>query len=272
MITALARGFARGRGLVLVGEQGSGKTLIAAGLLHVMFPGPFRALVLAPGIAIRKWKRECERTIPGVRVTYLRSYKACVEFERAAPAAPTGREVYLLARDRAKLSYRRTACYLTSERRPLVALCPDCGAPQEVPRTGEGGTVRMVPIARADLDRARSRCVRCQTPLWTVDPAGPRRVAPADYIGRRLKGRWSLLVADEAHELKAADSLQGHALGRLAQAAERTLLLTGTLTGGFTTAERSIMGDDLLEAGEGIDDALIRLRRQHGRDENACSG
>src|SRR5438552_7753971 len=98
VITALARGFARGRGLVLVGEQGSGKTLIAAGLLHVMFPGPFRALVLAPGIAIRKWKRECEHTIPGIRVTYLRTYKECVEFERTAPAVPTGREVYLLAR------------------------------------------------------------------------------------------------------------------------------------------------------------------------------
>lgn len=61
---------------------------------------------------------------------------------------------------------------------------------------------------------------------------------PTEYVKRYLpQGTFDILVADEAHEYKNAGSAQGQAMGVLAAKCRRTLLLTGTLMGGY--------GDDL---------------------------
>ncbi len=83
--------------------------------------------------------------------------------------------------------------------------------------------------------RERGYRVRCREPLWQADPRGPRRYAPAEFIGRRLRGWFDLFVADETHELKGASTAQGNALGRLASAARQTLTLTGMLAGGYAS-------------------------------------
>ncbi|SAK39466.1 helicase-related protein [Caballeronia ptereochthonis] len=57
---------------------------------------------------------------------------------------------------------------------------------------------------------------------------------PSEYIKRYLpQGTFDLLIADEAHEYKNAGSAQGQAMGVLAAKARKTLLLTGTLMGGY---------------------------------------
>ena len=61
---------------------------------------------------------------------------------------------------------------------------------------------------------------------------------PSEFIKRYLPhGTFDLLVADEAHEYKNGGSAQGQAMGVLAAKSRKTLLLTGTLMGGY--------GDDL---------------------------
>ncbi|WP_374072932.1 helicase-related protein [Alloalcanivorax xenomutans] len=61
---------------------------------------------------------------------------------------------------------------------------------------------------------------------------------PSEFVKRYLpQGTFDLLIADEAHEYKNAGSAQGQAMGVLASKARKTLLLTGTLMGGY--------GDDL---------------------------
>jgi SNF2 family DNA or RNA helicase len=61
---------------------------------------------------------------------------------------------------------------------------------------------------------------------------------PSEYIKRYLpQGTFDLLIADEAHEYKNAGSAQGQAMGVLAAKSRKTVLLTGTLMGGY--------GDDL---------------------------
>ncbi|NQC15842.1 DEAD/DEAH box helicase, partial [Pseudomonas aeruginosa] len=61
---------------------------------------------------------------------------------------------------------------------------------------------------------------------------------PSEFIKRQLpQGTFDLLIADEAHEYKNGGSAQGQAMGVLAAKARKTLLLTGTLMGGY--------GDDL---------------------------
>ncbi|CAM8846127.1 Helicase C-terminal domain-containing protein [Burkholderia pseudomallei] len=57
---------------------------------------------------------------------------------------------------------------------------------------------------------------------------------PSEYVKRYLpQGTFDLLIADEAHEYKNAGSAQGQAMGVLAAKSRKTLLLTGTLMGGY---------------------------------------
>jgi SNF2 family DNA or RNA helicase len=61
---------------------------------------------------------------------------------------------------------------------------------------------------------------------------------PSEYVKRYLpQGTFDLLIADEAHEYKNAGSAQGQAMGVLAAKVRKSVLLTGTLMGGY--------GDDL---------------------------
>jgi len=225
-ITALARAFAARRGLFLVGELGTGKTLMAAGVMQVLFPRAFRALVMCPGHLVRKWRREILTTLPDVTVETIRSVADCLRLEATGRPKASRREVWLVSRDRAKLSFAWRPAVLTRPGHSLC-FCPRCRAPQ-VDRYG-------TPLGRDHFERSKRKCVQCREPLWQADPRGPRRYAPAEFIGRRLSGWFDLFVADETHELKGASTAQGNALGRLASAACRTLTLTGTLAGGYAS-------------------------------------
>ncbi|AFT86009.1 SNF2-related protein [Paraburkholderia phenoliruptrix] len=56
----------------------------------------------------------------------------------------------------------------------------------------------------------------------------------SEFIKRYLpQGYFGLLIADEGHEYKNENSAQGQAMGVLARKASKTLLLTGTLMGGY---------------------------------------
>ena len=52
-------------------------------------------------------------------------------------------------------------------------------------------------------------------------------------IGLYLDNFFDYGIADEVHELKGADTAQGSALGTLAWVCGRTVILTGTLLGGY---------------------------------------
>ena len=57
---------------------------------------------------------------------------------------------------------------------------------------------------------------------------------PSEFIKRQLpQGFFDLLVVDESHEYKNGGSAQGQAMGVLAAKARKTVLLTGTLMGGY---------------------------------------
>ncbi|MGC2299074.1 MAG: DEAD/DEAH box helicase, partial [Acidobacteriaceae bacterium] len=68
--------------------------------------------------------------------------------------------------------------------------------------------------------------------LWQADGKKVRRFAPVDFIGRYMPNFFDYAIADEVHELKG-DTAQGNALGTLAGCAQRTVVLTGTLLGGY---------------------------------------
>ena len=57
---------------------------------------------------------------------------------------------------------------------------------------------------------------------------------PLDFIGRFMPGWFDYAICDEAHQL-ANDTAQGNGLGTLAACADRTVILTGTLLGGYAS-------------------------------------
>jgi len=69
--------------------------------------------------------------------------------------------------------------------------------------------------------------------LWQADRTGIHRYAPLEFIQRYLGiGFFDYGVADEVHELKG-ETAQGSALASLVGATEHSVILTGTLLGGY---------------------------------------
>jgi len=221
-ILALAKGFylRNKRGLILVGEMGVGKTLCAIAVAHLMNKPAYRVLIMCPPHLVQKWLREVRQTIPHAKAVNLNG-NGLKELEELRHAGPPARpEFYVIGRERAKLHYRyRNALLALETEISKRVLCPSC-------------------FSEVDLDKARAKrpvCADCKQPMYQADPTGPRRFAKAEYIKKHLKGVFDLFVADEVHELKGGTTAQGQALANFACAAKRTLALTGTLMGGYST-------------------------------------
>ena len=224
------------QGTNVVGEMGTGKTFIGAAAAHM---AGFRCiLVLCPPHLVPKWKREVEVTVPFARAVIV---KSITDMERLRLSTGSGPLFAVMSRERAKLSYRWQAAVIerwaTSKGRLIrdeetgepfrVPCCPDCTA-QIVDKDG-------VPLTDADLNRRKHTCNHCGSPLWQADNSGPKRYPLSDYVKHRMKGFFDLLIGDEIHEYKGRGSAQGIAAGVLADACGKSLTLTGTLTGGYSS-------------------------------------
>ena len=224
------------RGTTVVGEMGTGKTFIAASAAHMA--GFRRILVLCPPHLTRKWKREVEETVPGARAVIVASI---TDLERLRLSHGPGPLFVVMSRERAKLSYRwlptvveRWATVngkLVRDEETLepfrVPCCPDCFAPI-VDKDG-------LPLTLKDLARRKRTCDDCGSALWQADHSGPKRYPLADYVKHHLRGFFDLLVSDEVHEYKGRGSAQGIAAGILADACGKSLSLSGTLMGGYSS-------------------------------------
>ena len=230
------------RGTTVVGEMGTGKTFIGAAAAHMA--GFQRVLVICPPHLVPKWKREVEMTVPGARAAIVESI---TDMERLRFSIGSGPLFAVMSRERAKLSYRWKAAVIQrlavsggTESKPArllrdeetgepfrVPCCPDCTA-QITDKDG-------VPLTDADLNRRKHVCANCRAPLWQADKSGPARYPLADYVKHRMKGFFDLLIGDEVHEFKGRGSAQGIAAGILADGCGKSLSLTGTLLGGYSS-------------------------------------
>ena len=224
------------RGTTVVGEMGTGKTFIGAAAAHMA--GFERILIICPPHLVPKWKREVEMTVPGVRAAIVESI---TDLEGLRLSVGSGPLFAVMSREKAKLSYRWMPAVIqrwavlkgrllreeeTGE--PFrIPCCPDCTA-QIVDKDG-------VPLTFADLNRRKHTCANCGAPLWQADRSGPARYPLADYIKHRMKGFFDLLIGDEVHEFKGRGSAQGIAAGILADVCGKSLSLTGTLLGGYSS-------------------------------------
>ncbi|HTX77030.1 MAG TPA: helicase-related protein [Terracidiphilus sp.] len=153
-----------------------------------------------------------------------------------------GPALFVVSRERAKLSYRWRHSYQVarSGRFQGSVVNPDSGTPVYLGGDGERllaadfKKVKLSEVLGAGSGEGEGKRRRSRySALWQADGRRLRRFAPASFIGRYMKDFFDYFVADEVHELKGEDTAQGNALGTLAASAGHTLVLTGTLLGGY---------------------------------------
>lgn len=245
VITAGVKAMRCQRALLVVGEMGTGKTIMGQAIHHAHAGGrAYRALVMCPGQLVRKWERELRLTIPGIRVVHLESWRDVLRLRRERGASLW----CIIGRDRAKLGFkradgfaRRRAKYKDQDgnhKIGVVPCCPQCGQPV-VNKEG----VLITPDARkkplfCQTTRGKDRI--CGAALWQASPE-LRRMEPAKLIHKKLKGFFDYLILDEIHEEKSADSAQANAAGSLIAAAKKVIAMTGTLVGGYAEHIRPLL-------------------------------
>ncbi len=170
---------------------------------------------------------------------------------RQRKAAPTARRrwdsicgfpaLFIVGRDRGKLSYfwRHAHAMAACGRYQGSVVNPDTGCPIYLGEDGQ--RLLSVDFRKAKLseilggpngDEFKKSRRALYSALWQADGKKIRRFAPVDFIGRYMPDFFDYAIADEVHELKG-DTAQGNALGTLAGCAQHTVVLTGTLLGGY---------------------------------------
>jgi len=203
------------KGAFLVGEMGSGKTLMSLAIAALDPKPSKRILIQCPGHLVRKWIREAEATLPNCTCINLngRDMRLLLDHKQK-PEKPRGTEIWVLGKERAKLHYQRKPGLML---RQGASCCPDCGTP--------------VPF---DLDNQTLVCEHCRARMWSADGTRNRRYAKAEFIKRFFpKGFFDLLILDEVHELKGGGTAQGQAMSCLIARSRKVLALSGTLMGGY---------------------------------------
>jgi SNF2 family DNA or RNA helicase len=201
----------------LVGEMGTGKTIMGLATAG-LYPKPNkRILIQCPGHLVQKWKRETEKTLPGCRCFNLNNKELGLLLDfKNNPQKPVGTEIYIIGKERAKLHYQKTSGW--SIDRFGHPQCPQCGEKLEVSNP-----------------KKKPKCPKCGTPIWQADKNKTHRFAKAEFIKRYLPHKFfDVLLLDECHELKGGLTAQGQAMHCLISNSKKVLALTGTLMGGYS--------------------------------------
>jgi len=233
------------------GAMGTGKTAMGAGIAHRAFGrwGGYRILVQCPKHLLQKWVREIAAVVPGARAEIVRSGREMLaRLPRLRAVRPDRPEFHVISRDAAKLGwfYRPGAVWDGRRRIAVAGEDPQTGrpgkalVPQPVWRCPGCGQMlcdddgRPRPQSWLDARRGdNASCRGCREPLWQADQTRIHRCAIAAAVKARGRGVFDALLADECHELKGGATAQGVALGTLASAVGKVVLLTGTLFGGM---------------------------------------
>lgn len=272
-IMGITKRWQEARCAAAVAECGTGKTLISLGSVFAHAEAqPFNCLAMVPPQLVGKWARECFLTLPNMRVFMIdgvrngvgsngftgvnevrfRSGRVVREGLRTTlsdmrlakthrsararwRAQVPGSSIFVVSRERAKLGYFWRHAYNVARSGPCCGnvVNPDTGRPvltaEDQLRRPDFRKVKHAETVLPETTKSRTAFF---SPLWQADDQKIQRMAPMEFIGRYLDGFFDYGIADEVHELKG-ETAQGNALGTMASACARTVILTGTLLGGY---------------------------------------
>ena len=237
----------------IVAECGTGKTLKSIGtafMLHKL-KNVNRVLVLCPPTLVRKWIAEIKDSLSHVKAYNLNGKNILKQLEKIRKQQrPKSLEFYVIGRERAKTGFLWKPAAVKIYGRHF---CPKCG--QEL-LDKDGCALPIFEKNTQGRIKKKYSCknvvakyqynpetgthhkleVICEEQLWQADNIRKnyRKVIPAKFIKKKMKGFFDLLIADEVHQFKN-ESGQGYAFGALACACKYVLCLTGTLAGGYAS-------------------------------------
>lgn len=268
-ITGCAKYLKKAKAVRIVGECGTGKTLMSVAVAHVHAESkPYSAIAMCPPHLVLKWAREIFITIPRARVFVIYDFRNGGDPKRPHGVAEmtmrNGHAVakgvrtslselrmmgrrrwrkscdrptyFIVSREGGKLGYFWKHAYSTRKSRLETRMVtnPDTGLPVPDP---EGGFLTPGDFGDAKLSEKFARDkdgTKGHTALWQADNAKIQRMAPLEFIGRYMKNFWDYAIADELHQL-ANDSAQGNNLDVLRRCAHKLIGDTGTLMGGYAS-------------------------------------
>jgi hypothetical protein len=253
--------------LRLVGECGTGKTLMSIGIAHAHANGkPYSTLVMCPPHLVLKWAREVLITVPLARTFVLYDLRnggdpskphGIVEVRmRNGHAVAKGIKTtvtelrkmgrkgwrklcpgpayFIVSKETGKLSYFWKHAYETpkSGKARQCVTNPDTGAVIPNPEGGHLIKLDFDDLKRSETIQRAKNGTEQYSPLWEADRSKIQRMAPLEYIGRYMKRFFDYSFADELHQL-ANDTAQGNNLSVLRRCARKLIANTGTLMGGY---------------------------------------
>lgn len=266
--------------VIACGDMGTGKSILSIGLSNVLYSQKkegMSVLLSAPGITIPKWEKlEIAETLPDAKTYVIRSTEDAAKYLRMVRSGykPEGLEFVLVGIDRAKLGpdpwfsgiWKRVA-----RTREYAWHCPDCGevvlnkytkaaegeepflvwqdvaygTPPELKNLGPNGLPKRF-VPRWKLPIKTRKCTSCGAPLWrpALKSRGETINKPrwfVSFILKRLRKHFDLLIMDEVHQTKAADSGRGDAFAQMVKSTRKVLCLTGTLVNGLSTSIKEII-------------------------------
>ncbi len=266
-ITGMAKYLCIANSARIVGECGTGKTLMSVGTAHAHANGrPYTAIAMCPPHLVLKWAREVLVTVPRARAFVLYDLRnggdptrphGIVEVQlRNGHAVHKGMKTtlselrrmrrkgwkrscpvpayFIVSKETGKLGYFWKHAYIEgkSGKWRSTVTNPDTG--QSIPGP-DGGYLRRADFGEVKISENFHRekdGTQRHSALWEADSDKIQRMAPLEYIGRYMKGWWDYSIADELHQL-ANDTAQGNNLDVLRRCARKLIGLTGTMMGGY---------------------------------------
>jgi hypothetical protein len=251
----------------LVGECGTGKTLMSIGIAHAHADGkPYSTLVMCPPHLVLKWAREVLITVPRARAFVIYDMRnggdrtkphGIVEVQlKNGHAVNKGLKTslyqlramgrkrwktfcsrpayFIVSRETGKLSYHWKHAFEVAEsgRDKGAVINPDTGTTIESPDGGYLSRMDFDAVKHSETASRPNQGTAVFSALWQADRTKIQRMAPLAYIGRYMHGWWDYAIADELHQL-AQETAQGNNLGVLYRCSRRLIGLTGTLMGGY---------------------------------------
>lgn len=153
----------------VIGEMGSGKTLIGAGIVyaHTKNNGTSN-IILCPSHLTNKWKREIERLVPNGKAYIIRTLDKLLELDsKIKNKNKTEHMFIIISKESAKFGYEmKPAAKWSKSKRTFV--CPECGQPlvkQVFVGTGRRREIVNVPFTMRDMTRPMANNKVCMNKI-----------------------------------------------------------------------------------------------------------